>query len=60
MVHAAEKKRDDKAFAAARKRALSLYETILAEYRAAAGTPQIREQSDLELEQLLGAGHHHG
>jgi hypothetical protein len=56
----AEKKGDDKAFAAARKRALALYETILAEYRAAALTPQIRKQFELELEQMLGAGHHHG
>jgi hypothetical protein len=58
-LRAAERKGDDKAYADAKKRALSLYGTMLAEYRSAALTPQIRKQFDVELEQLLESHHHH-
>src|SRR5262245_26823348 len=57
---AAEKKGDTKQYDAIRKRVLTTWTSILDEYHAAAPTPQIRKRFDIELEQMLGAEHHHG
>jgi hypothetical protein len=57
---AAEQKGDTKAYDATKKKVLATWTTIVDEYHALAPTPQIRKRFDTELEQLLGAEHHHG
>jgi hypothetical protein len=56
---AAEKKGDTKAYDATKKKVLATWATLVDEYHAIAPTPQLRKRFDLELEQLLGAEHHH-
>ena len=56
---AAEKKGDTKAYDATKKKVLALWSTIADEYRGLAPTPQVRKRFDTELEQMLGAAHHH-
>ncbi|HEY9226612.1 MAG TPA: hypothetical protein VIP11_08205 [Gemmatimonadaceae bacterium] len=57
---AAEQKGDTKQYDAVRKRVLATWAVLADEYRAAAPTAQIRQRFDVELEQLLAGGHHHG
>lgn len=57
---AAEQKGDAKQYDATRKKVLATWALIVDEYHAVAPTPQIRARFDAELEQLLGAEHHHG
>jgi hypothetical protein len=57
---AAEQKGDAKAYDAARKKVLATWEIIVKEYHAVAPTPQLAKRFDTELQQMLGAEHHHG
>ena len=56
---AAEHAGDPKRYATDKQRILATWQQLVDEYHAAALTPQIRTQFDLELESMLGAEHHH-
>lgn len=57
---AAERKGDTKQYDAVRQKVLAMWATMVDEYHTLAPTPQIRSRFDVELEQLVGATHHHG
>jgi hypothetical protein len=59
-LRVAEQRGDAKAYEATKKKVLANWAKLVDEYHAIAPTPQIRQRFDTELEQLLGAEHHHG
>jgi hypothetical protein len=59
-LRAAEQRGDTKAYDATKKKVLANWAKLVDEYHSLAPTPQIRQRFDTELEQLLGAEHHHG
>lgn len=59
-LRSAEVKRDTKQYDAIKIKVLATWAAMVDEYHAVAPTPQIRSHFDTELEQMLGAEHHHG
>jgi hypothetical protein len=59
-LRAAEQRGDPKAYEATKKKVLANWSKLVDEYHAIAPTPQVRQRFDKELEQMLGAEHHHG